>query len=79
MQTPLGTEGTADGHSISADLAHNITDIKDLVYSKEEFSVSELALFEITLVPKFTPPQEDYSPAEALVPLAGYECTIRMQ
>ncbi|KAH9851570.1 hypothetical protein C2E23DRAFT_886426 [Lenzites betulinus] len=80
MQTPMGSEGTAaDSNHVSTDLAGKLTDIGELVYSKEDFSASELALFEIKVVPKVVLPQEDYSAAEGLVPLAGYECVLEIQ
>ncbi|EIW52942.1 uncharacterized protein TRAVEDRAFT_24307 [Trametes versicolor FP-101664 SS1] len=48
--------------------------VKDLVYSKEAFTASELALYEIKVVPTVVLPKLDYyAAAEGLVPLADCE------
>ncbi|KAI0631695.1 hypothetical protein C8Q77DRAFT_153714 [Trametes polyzona] len=56
---------------------------KDLVYTREAFSVSEVALFEIKLVAQTALPMEDYyAPAigpEGLVPQAGYDLSFGTQ
>ncbi|KAI9059459.1 hypothetical protein FKP32DRAFT_1761051 [Trametes sanguinea] len=57
----------------------NYDAVNDVFYAREEADPSELALFEIKVVSKVVPPQEDYYSAEGLVPADGYEISLEVQ
>ncbi|KAI0357128.1 hypothetical protein OH77DRAFT_1435869 [Trametes cingulata] len=74
------TDAVALGDRVAINLKVELGEVlSDPVYAREALSASELALFEIKVVPRTVFPDEDYYVAPSLVPLAGYDLPDEVQ